>query len=257
MKETTTCCANWRSPRTILAFSAMILLSAIIIVSILREKLVNEQQWQINVAGQGRAAYEPDIANINLEVTVNKSAKPEDALNQLNEKMKNVIGAVEKIGIVKENIQTQNYTLNPHYETVDNNSKITGYDANQSIIVKVKEINKNQNKVAEVIATAGKAGANKINGINFEASNFNELKQAARLKAIADARGKAKATGDSLGVKLGKVVGWWENYVMDNGAGYYDGKGGMGMGGGNITEPYIPTGQREIIIDVNLTYKIK
>ena len=152
----------------------MLLLAGVIVVSILRERLVNDPQWQISVAGQGKVAYDPDIARVNLEVEISKVAKPEDALNQLNEKMKKVIDAVAKAGIAKENIQTQNYTLIPQYDTIDNVSKITGYNANQSILVKINDINKNTNKASEVIAVAGKAGTNKINGITFEASNLNE-----------------------------------------------------------------------------------
>ncbi|OQA39130.1 MAG: 26 kDa periplasmic immunogenic protein precursor [Parcubacteria group bacterium ADurb.Bin316] len=188
---------------------------------------------------------------------ISKVAKPEDALNQLNEKMKQVIAAIEKSGIPKENIQTQNYTLNPQYDIVDGISKINGYNANQSISVKINEINKNANKVAEIIAAAGKAGTNKINGVSFEASNLNDLKQEARIKAILDARTKAKNIGNALGVKLGKIVGWWENYIYpESTIDQYYGKGGMG-GGGAMTEPSIPTGSRELVVEVNVNYKIK
>ena len=257
MNENQACCSSWRSPKVILLLIAMLLLASIIVVSILRERLVNDPQWQISVAGQGKVAYNPDIANVNLEVEINKAAKPEDALNQLNDKMKKVIAAVEQTGIAKENIQTQNYTLVPQYDVIDNISKVTGYNANQSIIVKVNDIDKNSDKVSKVIAAAGSAGTNKINGVTFEASNLNDLKQEARVKAILDARTKAKNIGGALGVKLGKVVGWWENYVYpDTTMSYADGKGGMG-GGGSVSEPYIPTGNRELVIEVNVSYKIK
>ncbi len=259
MNENQNCCADWRSPKTILSLIAILLLAGIIVVSILRERIVNNPQWQINVSGQGKVSYEPDIANVNLEVEISKAAKPEDALNQLNDKMKKVINAIEQAGIPKENIQTQNYTLIPQYDVIDNISKITGYNANQIISVKINDINKNANKTADIIAAAGKAGTNKINNVSFEASNFNELKQTARLKAIADARSKAGSVGQALGVKLDEVVGWWENFVSpDATTAYYDGKGGMGGGGGAISsEPYIPTGARELVVDVNVSYKIK
>lgn len=257
MFDKESCCASWRSPKIILALIAILLLGAVIIVSILRERIVNEPQWQISVAGQGKVAYDPDIANVNLEVEISKVAKPEDALNQLNDKMKKVIAAIEQVGIPKENIQTQDYTLIPQYDTINNVSKVTGYTANQSILVKINDINKNTNKTSEVIAAAGKTGINKINGVNFEASNLNDLKQAARLKAIIDARSKAKNIGQALGVRLGKVVGWWENFTTpDYSQTSYDAKGGIG-GGGNVSEPTIPTGARELIVDVNVSYKIK
>lgn len=257
MNENQSCCVGWRSPKTILALIAILVLGAVIIISILRERIVADPQYQISVAGQGKVVYDPDVARVNLEVEISKAAKPEDALNQLNDKMKKVIAAIEQTGIAKENIQTQNYTLIPQYDTIENISKVTGYNANQSIIIKVDNINKNSDKVSTVIAAAGNAGTNKINGVSFEASNINELKQVARLKAIADARLKAKNVGKALGVRLGKVVGWWENYVTpDYAVNYYDGKGGMG-GGGGVSSPSVSAGDRELIMDVNVSYKIK
>ena len=258
MNENQTCCSSWRSPKVIISLIAMLLLAGVIVVSILRERLVNDPQWQISVAGQGKVTYDPDVANVNLEVEISKAAKPEDALNQLNDKMKKVITAIGQTGIAKENIQTQNYTLVPQYDVIDNVSKVTGYNANQSIVVKITDINKNSDKVSQVIAAAGNAGTNKINGVTFEASNLNDLKQEARVKAILDARSKAKNIGGALGVKLGKVVGWWENYISpDQNYSYFDGKGGMGGGGGTVSSASIPTGSRELIIEVNVTYKIK
>ncbi|MCX6796054.1 MAG: SIMPL domain-containing protein [Candidatus Falkowbacteria bacterium] len=257
MLENQNCCANWRSPKVILALIAMLLLAGIIIVSILRERIVNEPQWQINVAGEGKVTYDPDIANVDLGVDINKVAKPADALNQLNAKMNSVIVAITKAGIPKENIQTQNYNLMPQYDVIDNVSQVTGYNASQNVIVKINGIDKNASRPADVIAAAGQAGTNKINGITFEASNFNDLKQLARLKAILDARSKASNIGRALGVRLGKVVGWWENFITpDYAQSSYDGKGGIG-GGGAVSTPYIPTGARELIVDVNVSYKIK
>jgi uncharacterized protein len=253
------CCVEWRSPKVALVLIAMLLLTGIIIASILRERLVNEDQWQINVAGEGKVAYIPDVANVNFGVTVDKVAKPADALSQLNDKMNKVIAAIEQTGLPKTNIQTQNYTLLPQYDVINNISQLTGYSAEQSIIVKVSGVDKDTNRTAVVIAAASQAGTNKINGITFEASNINDLKQTARLKAIIDARTRAKSVGQALGVRLGKVVGWWENFVTPDSTvnNSYDAKGGIGGGGGFVSSPSVPAGARELVVDVNVTYKIK
>jgi uncharacterized protein len=252
------CCVEWRSPKVILALLAMLLLAGIIIISILRERLVNEDQWQINVAGEGRVTYVPDTANVNFAVEINKVAKPADALNQLNNQMNKVIAAIEQTGIPKENVQTQNYTLTPQYDVINNVSQVTGYSAEQDIIVKVSGVDKDNTRAATVMAAAGLAGTNKINGITFEASNMNDLKQLARLKAIIDARSRAKNIGQALGVRLVKVIGWWENFVTpDNTNSFYDAKSAIGGGGGAISSPSVPVGSRELVVDVNVSYKIK
>jgi uncharacterized protein YggE len=246
---------NWRHPYAVILLAAVLVFGAIIVVSILRERIVNEQQWQITVSGQGRIAYQPDIANVNLGVRIDKAAKAEDALTQLNSQMNKIVDAIKKTGVAAEDIQTQNYTLAPHYDSKDNILNLTGYDANQAILVKVRDIKDKSDLVTKVVSAATKAGVNQINSITFENSKLSDLKQAARLKAIADAQAKSGAIAQALGVKLDKVVGWWENIIVPTEA-QISYKGDMGGIGGGV-EPVIPSGSPELIIEVNVNYKIK
>lgn len=248
---------NWRSPKTIFIFLAVILLTAVVIVSILRDRIVNSPQWQVSVTGQGKVAYQPDIANVTLGVQIDKMFRAETALNQLNDKMEKIIKAVKVAGIPDEDVQTQNYSLYPQYDYLDNVASLAGYNANQQILVKVKGISEDADKVSKVIAAATKAGVNQVLGVAFDVSNLEQLKQEARLKAINDAKSKAGNLAAAAGVRLGKVVGWWENFIQAPGAtSYYDGKGGMGGGAGAVA-PVVLTGSQEIIVEVNLNYQVK
>jgi uncharacterized protein len=251
------CKKNWSNPMVILTFLVVLFVGIIIIVSILREAIVNNNQWQVSVAGQGRVSYTPDIANINMEVLIDKKQKPEEALNLLNEKVKKVFSAIKSTGLQDADIQTQNYTLTPQYEVVKDINTLTGYTANQNIIVKVRDIDKNPDRSAKIISVANQAGINKINGVTFEASNINDIKQEARLKAITDARSKAGSLANALGVKLGKTVSWWENYIAPDAQYSLGVGGGEGKGGGGISEPNISSGTREVVVEVNISYLIK
>jgi hypothetical protein len=232
----------------------MVLVAGIVFVALVRERIVSVNQWQVSVTGQGRVSYVPDIANIKLEVLVEKKAAPSDAVKELNEKVNKVFEAVKKAGVAEGDIQVLNYTLSPQYDLVKEVSTLTGYSANQSILVKVRGVDKEPNKAASVLSAANNAGVNRINGIGFEASNENELKNEARLKAIADARGKAGGLAQSLGVELERVVGWWENYIGPTAYDMsFDGKGGLGLGGGGA-EPVVASGAREIVIEANVNY---
>ncbi|MCU0678941.1 MAG: SIMPL domain-containing protein [Planctomycetes bacterium] len=254
--ENTTSRAAWRHPANLLLLVGMLLLAAIIVISIVRDRIVNPPQFQISVTGQGKITYEPDIANINLGIEVSKVAKAADALKQLNDQMNKVIAAMEKAGIAQGDIMTQDYTLVPQYDVVNEITKLSGYTANQSVIVKVRDIEQKTDAASQVIAAASQAGVNKVNGIIFEASDIKELKQQARLKAIADARSNASEIEKALGVELGQIVGWWENYVTPEAVYAYDlGKGGAGIGGGG--NAVVPSGTRELTLEVNVSYKIE
>jgi len=235
----------------------MLLLAGIITVAILRDRIVNQQFRSVTVTGQGKVIYNPDIAIVTLGVQIDKLAKPEEALSQLNNKVSSITKAVKALGITEENIQTQNYSLYPQYDYKDNISVVSGYNANQQIVIKVVDYDKNPNKLSSVIAEASKAGANQVNNLAFDASNMNDLKQAARIKAISDAKSKSDALASAAGVRLEEITGWYENLVnpLPMYAADY-GKGGMGAGG-SVSSPIIGAGGREVIIEIGVTYNIK
>jgi len=255
-------CHHGKAAKIVIGVVLILAITAVAIVSIVRDRIVNYPQNQVSFTGQGKVAYQPDIASITLGVQIDKVAKADDALNQLNSKIKNIVAAIKGQGVAPEDIITQNYSLYPQYDYANNISSLSGYNANQQIIVKVRDIKNNPDKASQVIAEATKAGVNQVLGINFDVSNLEELKQQARIKAIGDASGKAGSMASAAGVRLGEIVGWWENYVQGPGAngtsyiGDKGGAGGIGAGGGN-SSPTIPTGSQEIIIEMNLNFKLK
>ena len=244
---------TWREPITIFKLLGLIFVFAIIMVALFRDVFVNKPYWQINVAGRGEIEYTADQANIVLGVQVDKARTAAAALATLNESMGEAIDAVKALGIPEEKIRTENYNLYTQYDYVDGISRVGGYNANQSLRVTVDGIKENRDKVSQVIAAAAKAGVNQINQVSFEPENIEELREEARMLAIKDAREKADDMADALGVKLGKLVGWWENLYPAEQAYYNDmayGKGGGGM-------PNLPAGQDKITVEINLNYLIK
>lgn len=237
----------------------LVLLAAVIVCAILRDRIVNQQFKSVTISGQGKVAYAPDLAIVTLGVQIDKVAKPEEALNQLNAKVTDIIAAVSATGIPAADIQTQNYSLYPQYDYKDNVSTVSGYNANEQLVIKVGGYDKDPGKLSRVIAAASKAGANQVNSLSFDASNMNDLKQEARVKAIADAKAKSAALAGIAGVELEDITGWYENLVNPvspySTADYY-GKGGMG--GANVSaSPQTPAGDREVVIEVGITYNIK
>ncbi|MCX6798063.1 MAG: SIMPL domain-containing protein [Candidatus Falkowbacteria bacterium] len=220
----------------ILMILVLVFLTGIIIVSILRDRIVNQQFRQVTVTGQGRVSYQPDIAIVTLGVQIDKAAKAEDALNQLNDKVNGIIAAIS-----------------------DNASVVSGYSANQQLTVKITDYDKDQTKLNKVIAAASKAGVNQVLNLSFDVSNANDLKQQARVKAIADAKDKSGALAAAAGVELKEISGWYENLVQAP-TPYYSSAMGVGMGGGGIGGggmPQVPSGSREIIIEIGVTYNLE
>ncbi len=75
--------------------------------------------------------------------------------------------------------------------------------------------------------------------------------------AIKDAKSKSNALAAAAGIKLGRVVGWYENMIqpVDQPV--------MGMGGAERdlssakAIPQVPSGSQDIIVEMNLNYEVK
>lgn len=260
--ELKNCCQiNWKNPHFILKMVAIILFSLIIIVAILRDRWTNNNNNQVTIIGRGEVAYQPDEAIVKLGVQVDKAATAEIAVNQLSQKINDIISAVEALGIERKNIETQNYSLYPQYDYKNGASNVSGYSANQQISIKVENVAIDQSMLNKVIAVANQSGSNQILGVDFQVSSLNDLKEQARLAAMADARAKTPELAKAAGLKkLSKVVGWYETVVESpdmNGPDY----GGMGAGGemaikSSLPTPQVTNGEKKIIIEIGLNYEI-
>lgn len=250
--EQETCCTN-KPYKFIFKMTGIVLIAAVLIVALVRDRIVNNQNWQVSVAGIGKVSYMPDVAKINFGVQVDKAKTAEEALNTLNNNIDKVMKALTDLGIAQKDITTQNYSLYPQYDYIDGVSKPAGYNASQQVTIKIEKFAEKDNLIGRAIAEVTKAGVNNISGISFEAADIEALKNEAKQKAIVDAKTKAKEMSKNTGVRLGKIIGWWENYYpVDQ---YADGKGGMMNA--DMSSASVPSGQYEVSVEINLNYKVK
>jgi len=253
---------NNKTQKFVLLLAGMVLLAGVVIISIIKDRIIDNPHYQISVTGQGKVQYKSDIAIITLGVQIDKAKTAEIALNEMNNKMNQVISELKKSGIKEENIQTQNYFLETAYDQINGVSKTAGYNANQKVTIKAEGIDKDQKLASNIISIASKAGANQVIGIKFDASNLNNLKQEARIKAITDAKLKSNKIAQTTGVKFRKIVGLYERTLQSpdlNSYNYYgyEGIGGGLGGGGSSPAPQLPSGTQEIVMEIDLNYEIR
>ena len=251
-------CDCYKHGKKLMLVIGMILLAAIIIVSILREKIVQENQDQTTIYGQGKVSYIPDTATVVLGVQVDKAESADKAMSQMNEKIKNIIEAIKTEGVDEKDIQTSAFSLSPQYDYTEGRSQVSGYGANQQLTIKARNVDKNPDLSSKVIAAANNAGANQIISVNYSVSSINDLKQKARIIAIQDARSKSDALFKAAGIKNQRVIGWFENYVQSPDSSIY----GYGIGGSSEgvmsktpSSPQVPSGTQEITIEIGVNYR--
>ncbi len=204
----------------------------------------------INVVGTGQISVKPDIALISLSV-VSESKKISDAQNDNTQKMNNIIGFLKNdLGILDKDLKTTNYNIYPDYTYTRDGQKIfLGYKVTQTLEVKIRDLS----KVGNVIEGATERGSNEISSLQFTNEDLEKTKIDARKLAIDNAKEKAKTLVSQLGVKLGKIVSFNENFYTPTP--YPLMKETLGLGGG--ATPEIQTGENEISVNVSITYEIE
>jgi uncharacterized protein len=211
----------------------------------------------ISMSAEGKVTATPDMATINIGVmTVKTNAK--DAQDENSKKSNKVIDFVMSLGIPKEDVTTSQFNVYPQYNYQSGRNEITGYQATQTIVVKVKGVDKSSESVGKLIDGATDNGANEIQGVSLSFDNPDNLKQEARKIAISKAKEKAIELAQESGLKLGKVVSISENggstpYPMYSEA--------YGMGGGAMDSktvtPSVPVGSQDVTATMTVVFEVK
>lgn len=205
----------------------------------------------VSFSGEGKVVATPDIAVIDLTIlTEGKTSK--DAQDQNSEKSNSLTKYLKGQGIDEKDIKTTGYNIYPQYSyPVNEQPRISGYQVNQSIQIKVRDLD-NVNKVLDGVVTAG---VNQINNLQLTIDDPDALLAQAREEAIKSAKEKASSLKSQLGISLGRVVNFSEstNGQVPGPILYKDG-GGYGGGGG---APSVPVGQNEVVVNVVITYQIR
>jgi len=150
----------------------------------------------VTVTGSAKLFAEPD--EVHFSININTEGEDLLAAKQENAALTGkAIAYLRKQGVEDRHIQTQYLSVNVQYRGRD---KIDPrYIANQSIRVCLVDVA----KFEEVNIGLLKEGITGINGPSFKTSKQSELLSEARLKAVVDARAKAKALANELGQKIG------------------------------------------------------
>ncbi len=204
----------------------------------------------VSFSGEGKVVAKPDIAKVQLSI-VTEALMSKAAQDDNSKKSKTITDYLKKQNIEDKDIKTTGYNIYPQYKyrQYGGQPQITGYQVNQSIEIKIHNLD-NASNILDGVVTAG---ANQVNGLSFEIDKPDVLKAEARAKAIADAKMKAGELESQVGISLGKIVNFSENTGGYPAHYMLEAKSANQGGGG----PSVPAGENEITVDVTLTYQIR
>jgi uncharacterized protein YggE len=212
----------------------------------------------ISVVGQGIVKVQPDTLTLNFNVQ-EKAETTKEAQQKIDDTSAAFITLVTQLGVEKKYIQTTNYSVYPNYyrDSTTNKQIADGYNASQAITVTLRgsgfvELGE------QVLSAAPNAGNITINGSSFSVTDKVPGEKEARSLALQHAKAKAQQLADVEGVQLGKALQISETTSL---GGYYpvyaNAKVESAVADNAGTIASLEMGENEVIVNVNVRYKIK
>jgi hypothetical protein len=157
----------------------------------------------VTVSASGEVSAEPDMARISGGV-VTGGDTARDALSRNSEAMKKLIAGLKSSGIEAKDIQTSSFRIDPRYTNPREGQApvINGYQVTNQVAITARDLD----RLGEVLDALVSLGANQMNGLSFEVSKAETLKDEARKEAIANALRRAKLYAAAAGAEVGEVV---------------------------------------------------
>ena len=202
----------------------------------------------IAVVGSGKVTVVPDMATIRLGVSLERpTAKA--ARRAAAEAMTRVVAAIRGLGIADEDIATSSISLSPVYNYSSSGSapRIRGYQLTNIVTVSVR----NLEVIGDVLDDGVLAGATSVDGITFDVADRVAAEAKAREAAVKDAKAKAEALADGVGVQITGVASMTESVSTPI---WYDRTFAAGVAEDAAT-PVLP-GSTDVTIMVSVTFVI-
>lgn len=214
----------------------------------------------ISARGVGEVVAVPDIAKFTF--TVREQGKDVASVQQaMTSKANSAIEYLKEQGIEDRDIKTESYYTNPQYEYTPtvcsptfcppSRQTISGYEVSQTVSVKVRDIA----KAGELLTQISALSITEVSNLTLTVDDQDALKAQAKANAIAKAREDAENIAKSLGVKLGDIVGFYEETP-----GYYGYGGEMERSSvvkADSVAPNIQTGEQKFTTTVSVNYSVK
>jgi uncharacterized protein YggE len=203
----------------------------------------------IAVTGMGRVIIAPDVADIQVGVTMSRSTV-KVARADAAAAMTKVVAALRAAGIADKDIQTSILSLSPNYDyTANGQGKITGYTLSNAVSATVRDLD----RISDALDGAMAAGATNVGGITFRVDDPAAAQAQARTQAMAQAKAKAEQLASAAGVRITGVASIDESSTTPSPINY-DMRAAAPSAAGVATP--VEVGTNEVDVTVSVSYLI-
>lgn len=155
----------------------------------------------VSVSGLATINVIPDVANVSFDLLTKEKTAQE--AKEANDAMLKKLNEVLKKYEIKETELKMNYiNIHPYYQYKANLRELAGYEAQKTITIKIKEIDKYSSFIDDLL----RIGISNINGVDFAIEDIKTVRNQARVKALEIAREKAELFASSVSKKIVDVI---------------------------------------------------
>jgi uncharacterized protein len=157
----------------------------------------------IRVSGDARVSAKPDRVQIDLGVQT-QAQLSQDAASANARQLDAVLAAVRKAAGPGAQLKTVSYSLSPNYQYHSGGGEptITGYTAVNVVEVVLDDLA----RIGDVIDAATRAGANRVQGIQWTLRDQDAVRAAALREAATRAHAEAEVLAGALNLKILRVL---------------------------------------------------
>ena len=205
-----------------------------------------DTQPAITVHGTGTVTLTPDMATVILGVDA-RASTAKAAQASASASMNAVIAAVKRHNIAAADMATVSISLGPVYDYSGNSQKLVGWEAQQSLSVKDRNLADTGSLIDDAVA----AGANSVQGVTLSVADPSAATAQARSAAVADAKARAQGLASAAGVTLGSPIS-----IEETSAPTPTPVAVAAPAGGAMASTPIVPGSFEVTVTVDITYAI-
>ena len=160
-----------------------------------------DEPWGASVFGAASVDAAPDLARLRMAIKQTRP-KPGEAFEVTRSAVNQVREVLRGHTVPDTAVSASRLNLRSAWNFTGNERKFLGYECTASFVIELRELEILETVLVDVVD----AGANQVDGVEFDVSSKKQLRAQAREAAVAAAREKAQLYAHAAGVRLGPVV---------------------------------------------------
>lgn len=160
-----------------------------------------DKPWGASVFGAASVNAAPDLARLRVAIKQTRP-KPAEAFEVTRTGVNQVREVLRGHAIPDTAVSTSRLNLKSSWNFIGNERKFLGYECAASFVIELRELEILETVLVDVV----EAGANQVDGVEFDVSDKKQLRAQAREAAVTAGREKADLYARAAGVRLGPVI---------------------------------------------------